>query len=117
MQCRGTIALWAASWHVSAIKQSKQGKLTGSHKDSSGLATPLPAAWGMENFGPRQRLPRTFVLHTSIVHLYSTRLAFMRRHTNLNLIGDRAEIRPPICRIASGSGGLADRKEEQSWLK
>jgi hypothetical protein len=35
----------------------------------------------------------------------------------LNLIGDRAEIRPPNCRIASGSGGLADRKEEQSWQK
>src|SRR5580692_7893784 len=83
-----------------------------------------PSAWralgggmGVKNSGAGHGLPRTFVLHTSIVHLYSARLAFMRCHTNLNLIGDRAEIRPPICRIASGSGGLADRKEEQSWLK
>jgi hypothetical protein len=72
---------------------------------------------GGRNTSPRHRLPRTFVLHTSIVHLYSAHLAFMRCHTNLNLIGDRAEIRPPICRIALGSGGLADRKEEQPWLK
>lgn len=81
------------------------------------MAAPLPAAWGVKNSGARHRFGRTFVLHTSIVHLYSAHLAFMRCHTNLNFIGDRAEIRPPICRIASGSGGLADRKEEQSWLK
>jgi hypothetical protein len=81
------------------------------------MAASLPAAWGVKNSRARHRFRRTFVLHTSIVHLYSAHLAFMRCHTNLNLIGDRAEIRPPICRIASGSGGLADRKEEQSWLK
>ncbi|PNE12779.1 MAG: hypothetical protein CR217_01885 [Beijerinckiaceae bacterium] len=73
---------------------------------------------GARKISARHRLPQTFVLHTAIVHLYSAHLAFTRCHTNLNLIGDRAEIRPPICRIASaGSGGLADRKEEQSWPK
>jgi hypothetical protein len=110
---RGTIALWAAIWQACAIGPSNQGKLAGfqpdSRKDTGGL--------GRKNSGARHRLPQTFVLHTSIVHLYSAHLAFMRCHTNLNLIGDRAEIRPPICRVASGSGGLADRKEEQSWLK
>jgi molecular chaperone DnaK len=35
----------------------------------------------------------------------------MRGDTNFEFIGDRAGIRPPIDRIASGSGGLADRKE------
>jgi len=59
----------------------------------------------------------SFVLRAPAVFLYSAHLAFMRCDTNLNLIGDRAEIRPPMCRTASGSGGLADRKEEQSWVK
>ncbi len=56
---------------------------------------------------------QTFVLRVSTVLLYTAHLAFVRGDTNLNSIGDRAEVRPPICRIASGSGGLADRKEEQ----
>jgi hypothetical protein len=87
-------------------------------KDSDSIAAPLPPAWGEKNSSARHRLPRTFVLRASILHLYSAHLAFTRCHTNLNLIGDRAEIRPPICRIAlAGSGGLADRKEEQSWPK
>jgi hypothetical protein len=99
------------------LDNRNKANLPDSREDSGGPAAPLPAASGVKNSGPRHRLPQTFVLHTSIVHLYSAHLAFMRCHTNLNLIGDRAEIRPPICRIASGSGGLADRKEEQSWLK
>ncbi|PZR80865.1 MAG: hypothetical protein DLM68_18710 [Hyphomicrobiales bacterium] len=87
-------------------------------KESGGIAASFPSAWGVKNSRARRRFPRIFVLHASIVHLYSAHLAFMRCHTNLTLIGDRAEIRPPIFRIASaGSGGLADRKEEQSWLK
>jgi hypothetical protein len=57
---------------------------------------------------------QTFALRLSILPLYSAHLAFMRCDTKLKLIADRAEIRPPMCRIASGSGGLADRKEEQS---
>jgi hypothetical protein len=117
MKCRGTIALWAASWQVSAIGQPKQGKLTGFPLGFRRHGHALSGGTGREKFWRAPRLPRTFVLHTSIVLLYSAYLAFMRCHTNLNLIGDRAEIRPPICRIASGSGGLADRKEEQSWLK
>jgi molecular chaperone DnaK len=49
-------------------------------------------------------------LRVSILLLYTGYLALARGDANLNEIGDRAEIRPPICRIASGSGGLADRK-------
>jgi hypothetical protein len=100
-----------------AIGQSKQGKLTGCPQGFRRPGRVLAGGMGRKNSGPRHPLPRTFVLRASIVHLYSAHLAFMRCHTNLNLIGDRAEIRPPIYRIASGSGGLADRKEEQSWLK
>jgi hypothetical protein len=113
MKFRGTIALWAASWHICAVGQSKQANRPDSLKISGGLA----ARMGPEEFCPASRLPQTFVLHTSIAHLYSAHLALMRCHTNLNLIGDRAKIRPPICRIALGSGGLADRKDEQPWLK
>jgi hypothetical protein len=100
------------------LDNRNKANLPDTSKDSDGIAAPLPLAWGEKNASARHRLPQTFVLHTAIVHLCSAHLAFTRCHTNLNLIGDRAEIRPPICRIASaGSGGLADRKEEQSWPK
>jgi hypothetical protein len=117
MKLRGTIAIWVESWHVCAIGQSKQANLPDSRRISGGLGARLPTAWGGKNSRLDHRLPRTFVLHTSIAHLYSAHLAFMRCHTNLTLIEDRAEIRPPICRIASGFGGLANRKDEQPWLK
>ena len=58
-----------------------------------------------------------FALRALVFLLYTAHLAFVRGDTNLKPIGDRAEVRPPICRIASGSGGLADRKEEQLWEK
>lgn len=82
--------------------------------NKQGDHAPLPArlgGWG------RQHPAQTFVLRGSVLLLYTAHLAFVRGDTNLNSIGDRAEVRPPICRIASGSGGLADRKEEQSWEK
>src|SRR5205807_5254836 len=45
MKCRGTIALWSGSWHVCAIGQSKQGKLTEFPGDSARQTAPLAAAW------------------------------------------------------------------------
>ncbi|VFU09271.1 conserved protein of unknown function [Methylocella tundrae] len=77
----------------------------------------LPSAWRIRR-PARILLERgRLVLRRSIVLLYTGHLALLRCNANLNTIGDRAEIRPPICWIASGSGGLAYRKEEKSWLK
>src|SRR5262249_43930702 len=65
------------------------------------------------NTAGSSQFAQTFVLRPPSALLYSANLALTRCDTNLNLIGDRAEIRPPKCRIASGSGVLRiERKSE-----